>query len=224
MADDAPVVHLIDDDDSVRKAVSRLLKAAGHTVQSYANAGDFLLSLPSAAAGCVVLDVRMPGPSGLELHAALKRLEHPLPVIFLTGHGDIPMSVQAIKAGAVDFLTKPVQRQALLAAVDQALATQRTVQEERRRLAHIRACYESLTERERETFHLVVQGKLNKQIASQMGIAERTVKAHRAQVMEKMQVASLADLVRIAEELGKVLHQSAIDPEREANTSQDPVE
>lgn len=224
MADDAPVVHLIDDDDSVRKAVSRLLKAAGHNVQIYANAGEFLLSLPAAAAGCVVLDVRMPGPSGLELHAAIKRLEHPLPVIFLTGHGDIPMSVQAIKAGAVDFLTKPVQRQALLAAVDQALATQRRFQEERQRLAHIRACYESLTDRERETFHQVVQGKLNKQIATQMGIAERTVKAHRAQVMEKMQVATLADLVRLAEELGKALHQSAIHPEREANTSQVDVE
>ncbi|MFM8250645.1 MAG: response regulator transcription factor [Planctomycetota bacterium] len=224
MADVAPIVHLIDDDDSVRKAVARLLKAAGHSVQCYANAGDFLLSLPSAAAGCVVLDVRMPGPSGLELHAAIKRLENPLPVIFLTGHGDIPMSVQAIKAGAVDFLTKPVQRQALLAAVEQALATQRLAQEERQRLAHIRACYESLTDRERETFHQVVQGKLNKQIATQMGIAERTVKAHRAQVMDKMRVATLADLVRVAEELGKALHQSAIPPERESNTSQAVVE
>lgn len=224
MADVAPIVHLIDDDDSVRKAVARLLKAAGHSVQCYANAGDFLLLLPSAAAGCVVLDVRMPGPSGLELHAAIKRLENPLPVIFLTGHGDIPMSVQAIKAGAVDFLTKPVQRQALLAAVEQALATQRLAQEERQRLAHIRACYESLTDRERETFHQVVQGKLNKQIATQMGIAERTVKAHRAQVMDKMRVATLADLVRVAEELGKALHQSAIPPERESNTSQAVVE
>ncbi|MFM7845527.1 MAG: response regulator transcription factor [Planctomycetota bacterium] len=224
MADVAPIVHLIDDDDSVRKAVARLLKAAGHSVQCYANAGDFLLSLPSAAAGCVVLDVRMPGPSGLELHAAIKRLENPLPVIFLTGHGDIPMSVQAIKAGAVDFLTKPVQRQALMAAVEQALATQRLVKEERQRLAHIRACYESLTDRERETFHQVVQGKLNKQIATQMGIAERTVKAHRAQVMDKMRVATLADLVRVAEELGKALHQSAIPPERESNTSQAVVE
>ncbi|MFM9067589.1 MAG: response regulator transcription factor [Planctomycetota bacterium] len=224
MADVAPIVHLIDDDDSVRKAVARLLKAAGHSVQCYANAGDFLLLLPSAAAGCVVLDVRMPGPSGLELHAAIKRLENPLPVIFLTGHGDIPMSVQAIKAGAVDFLTKPVQRQALMAAVEQALATQRLAQEERQRLAHIRACYESLTDRERETFHQVVQGKLNKQIATQMGIAERTVKAHRAQVMDKMRVATLADLVRVAEELGKALHQSAIPPERESNTSQAVVE
>jgi FixJ family two-component response regulator len=203
MADSVPVVHVIDDDDSVRKAVARLLKAAGHVVQSYANAGEFLLALPTAVPGCLVLDVRMPGPSGLELHAALKRLDNLWPVIFLTGHGDIPMSVQAIKAGAIDFLTKPVQRQALLAAVDHAFDALKKSHEQRQLSEHLRACYESLTDRERETFHHVVEGKLNKQIAISLGIAERTVKYHRAQVMEKMQVASLAELVRAAEELSR---------------------
>lgn len=203
MVDGAYVVHVIDDDDSVRKAVTRLLKAAGHTVRSYASAGEFLLSIATAEPGCVVLDVRMPGPSGLELHAAINRLDQPFPVIFLTGHGDIPMSVQAIKAGAVDFLTKPVQRQALLAAVDHAFDVQRKMVEQRERCDCLRARYQTLTDRERETFHYVVEGKLNKQIAIFLGIAERTVKAHRAQVMEKMQADSLADLVRVAEELSR---------------------
>jgi FixJ family two-component response regulator len=201
MSEISPVIHVVDDDDSVRKALARLLKAAGYDARSYASAGEFLLALPIATPGCIVLDVRMPGPSGLELHTALKRQQISLPIIFLTGHGDIPMSVQAIKAGAVDFLTKPVQRQTLLATVAHALEIQRQASSQRQRIEFLRQCYQALTDREQEIFRLVVQGKLNKQIGVQLGIAERTVKAHRAQVMDKMEVASLADLVRVATEL-----------------------
>lgn len=195
------VVHIVDDDDSVRKALARLLKAAGYEPRVYANAGEFMLALPIATPGCIVLDVRMPGPSGLELHTAIKRQQISLPIIFLTGHGDIPMSVQAIKAGAVDFLTKPVQRQTLLAAVAHALEIQKKASGQQQRIEFLRQCYHALTNREKEIFRLVVQGKLNKQIGVQLGIAERTVKAHRAQVMDKMEVTSLADLVRVATEL-----------------------
>lgn len=202
MNEPLPVIHVIDDDDSVRKAVMRLLKAAGYDAQGYGNAGDFLLAPIPSGPGCIVLDVRMPGPSGLELHAALKKKGSNLPVIFLTGHGDIPMSVQAMKAGATDFLTKPVQSQTLLAAIANALAIQKQCSDQQQRTDYLRACYDSLTEREREIFQQVVQGKLNKQIGGLLGIAERTVKAHRAQVMEKMRVSSLADLVRVATELG----------------------
>lgn len=202
MTEPRPVIHVIDDDDSVRKAVMRLLKAAGYDALGYGNAGEFLLAPVPSGLGCIVMDVRMPGPSGLELHAALKKKESNLPVIFLTGHGDIPMSVQAMKAGAADFLTKPVQRQTLLAAVANALTIQQQCSDRQQRADYLRACYDSLTEREREIFQQVVQGKLNKQIGGLLGIAERTVKAHRAQVMEKMRVSSLADLVRVATELG----------------------
>jgi FixJ family two-component response regulator len=191
------VIHLIDDDDSLRVALGRLLKAAGFEVASYSSAGEFLMNPPPDAPGCLVLDVRMPGPSGLELQAALTRQGCRLPIIFLTGHGDIPMSVRAIKAGAIDFLTKPVERQALLEAIGQALQTQRMNSSSQQRIDQIRTRFESLTDRERAIFSLVIQGKLNKQIAVALGIAERTVKAHRAQVMEKMEVETLADLVRL---------------------------
>lgn len=201
MTENSPLIHVVDDDDSVRKALSRLLKAAGYEAQGYANAGEFLLALPISTPGCIILDVRMPGPSGLELQTALNRQGNILPIIFLTGHGDIPMSVQAMKAGAVDFLTKPVQSQTLLAAVSNALEIQSRASQQQQRMDYLRNCYQSLTDREREIFRLVVQGKLNKQIGAQLGIAERTVKAHRAQVMEKMEVGSLADLVRVAGEL-----------------------
>jgi len=195
------LIHLIDDDDSLRKAVARLLQAAGYTVHTYSSAGEFLIADPGAGPGCIVLDVRMPGPSGLELQSALARKGNRLPIIFLTGHGDIPMSVQAIKAGAIDFLTKPVQSESLLAAVENALEICRQRSGQQQRADFLRDCYQSLSEREREIFKQVVQGRLNKQIAASLGIAERTVKAHRSQVMEKMQVGSLADLVRVAGEL-----------------------
>ena len=205
MTERSPVVHVVDDDDSVRTAVVRLLQAAGHEARGYASAGEFLLGRSDRdAPGCVVLDVRMPGPSGLDLQEALARLEVPLPIVFLTGHGDIPMSVRAMKAGAVDFLTKPVSRDALLAAVRTALARDAETRSARARLHAFRARYETLTPREREVFAGVVAGKLNKQIAGELGTAERTVKAHRAQVMDKMQVASVAELVHVADQLCEV--------------------
>jgi FixJ family two-component response regulator len=202
MTDRGPIVHVVDDDDSVRTAVQRLLQAAGYEARGYASAGEFLLGRSDRdAPGCVVLDVRMPGPSGLDLQEALARLEVPVPIVFLTGHGDIPTSVRAMKAGAVDFLTKPVSRDALLAAVRSALARDAETRAARARVQAWHSRYASLTPREREVFAGVVAGKLNKQIAAELGTAERTVKAHRAQVMEKMQVASLAELVHVAEQL-----------------------
>lgn len=198
---DAPVIHVVDDDESFQAAVSRLLRAAGYAVRTYSNAGDFLLARSDSAPGCILLDVRMPGPSGLELQYALSLQTNPLPIIFLTGHGDIPTSVRAIKAGAVDFLTKPVDRDALLNAVKHAMARDMENRVVREELRTWRAGYEALTARERQVFERVVAGKLNKEIAAELGAAERTVKAHRAQVMEKMRVGSLAELVRVADQL-----------------------
>jgi FixJ family two-component response regulator len=195
-------VHVVDDDQGMRKALGRMLEASGYDVRSYASAGEFLLADRAEGPSCLVLDVRMPGPSGLDLQTALARQEAPLPVVFLTGHGDIPMSVRALKAGAVDFLTKPVDRSTLLAAVEAALAQDATRRVERDELRGLQARYQALSPREREVFAQVVTGKLNKQIAGDIGAAERTVKAHRAKVMEKMQAGSVADLVRMAEHLG----------------------
>jgi FixJ family two-component response regulator len=202
-----PVIHVVDDDDSVRTGVVRLLQAAGFEARGYASAGEFLLGRSDRnAPGCVVLDVRMPGPSGLDLQEALARLEVPLPIVFLTGHGDIPMSVRAMKAGAVDFLAKPVSRDTLLASVRTALARDAETRAAREGLRLLRARYETLTPREREVFAGVVAGKLNKQIAADLGTAERTVKAHRAQIMGKMQVASVAALVHVADLLDAAAH------------------
>jgi FixJ family two-component response regulator len=202
MTERAPIVHVVDDDDSMRTAVLRLLQAAGYDARGYASAGEFLLGRSDRdAPGCVVLDVRMPGPSGLDLQEGLARFEVPIPIVFLTGHGDIPMSVRAMKAGAVDFLTKPVGREALLGAVRSAIARDAEARAAWEVLRVLRARYESLTPREREVFTGVVAGKLNKQIAADLGTAERTIKAHRAQVMEKMQVASIAELVYAADQL-----------------------
>lgn len=192
------IVHVVDDDESLRTAVSRLLRAAGYEVRGYATAGDFSLALADDFTGCVLLDVRMPGPSGLDLQAALTRSGRDVPIIFLTGHGDIPMSVRAMKAGAVDFLTKPVQRAALLAAVKTALEREAATREERAQLRAWRECLESLTPREREVFDRVTAGEPNKQIADELGAAERTVKVYRAEAMRKMGAASLAELVQIS--------------------------
>jgi FixJ family two-component response regulator len=194
-------IHVVDDDESLRTALMRLLRAAGYAIRTYASAGDFLLNKPENAPGCVILDVRMPGPSGFELQEAIAKLDESLPIIFLTGHGDIPMSVRAIKAGAVDFLTKPVRRETLLQAVRTALAGSAERCATRELLHSLRSRYESLTPREREVFARVVSGKLNKQIAGELGTCERTVKAHRAHVMEKMQLTSVAELVRAADQL-----------------------
>ena len=195
------VIHLVDDDESLRNAVQRLLTAAGYRVRTYASAGDFLLEPPVDAPGCLLLDLRMPGPSGLDLQEALKRHEVRLPVIFLTGHGDLPTGVRAIQAGAVDFLTKPVERETLFAAVAQALeldAAQRAV---RSTHSDLHRKYAQLTARERAVLEGIVAGKLNKQIAGDLGVAERTVKAQRAQVMAKLGATNAAELGRIAAQL-----------------------
>jgi FixJ family two-component response regulator len=197
-----PIVYVVDDDDSLRKAVTRLLHAAGYDVRGYASAGDFVLaSREKDKRGCVLLDIRMPGPSGLDLQEALAREDEPLPVIFLTAHGDVPTTVRAMKAGAVDFLTKPIKRDVLLSAVRTALARDAQLHTSREQLRELRSRFAKLTPREREVFDLVVAGKLNKQIAGELGMAERTVKAHRGQVMAKMQVTSLAELVHLADKM-----------------------
>ncbi len=196
-----PLIHVVDDDESLRTAVLRLLGAAGFEACGYASTGDFLLHPLPDRPGCLLLDVRMPGPSGLDLQAALKRQGIMLPVIFLTGHADVTSSVRAMKAGAVDFLTKPVKRDILLDALRRALeldALQRAARDEADRL---RARFASLTLREREVFDLIIAGRLNKQIAEELGIAERTVKLQRAQVMAKLGAGSAAELGRLAERL-----------------------
>jgi FixJ family two-component response regulator len=201
MTSASPIVHVVDDDDSVRTAVARLLRAAGYEVRVHASAGDFLLSRQPDRTGCVILDVHMPGPSGLEVQEAFTKSGDSMPIVFLTGHGDIPTSVRAIKAGAVDFLTKPVQKGALLSAVESALAHDDKNRSDRAKLSDLRARYEALTPREQAIFSRVTAGMLNKQIAIELCISERTVKAHRSRVMEKLNVQSLAELARIAEQL-----------------------
>lgn len=195
------VIRVVDDDQSFRTAVSRLLRAAGHEVREYASAGDFLLAEADQEPGCVLLDLRMPGPSGLDLQASLARSDQSLPIIFLTGHGNVPVTVRAMKAGATDFLVKPVRREALLAAIRIAIEKDRESRARREELRSLRARYDRLSCREREVLEHVVAGRLNKQIASAIGAAERTVKAHRARVMLKMQVTSVAELVRVTDRL-----------------------
>jgi len=196
------VVFLLDDEPDLVKALSRLLGAEGFTVRGFTSAQDFLAAYRPANRSCLVLDVAMPELDGLELHRRLTHAGIPLPIVFLTGHGDIPMSVQAIKAGAVDFLTKPVNDSDLLRAVRAAIRQSDEQREANDRLAQMRERQARLTHREIEVMRHVVAGQLNKQIAADLAIAEHTVKVHRARVMEKMGVQSLADLVRSAELLG----------------------
>ena len=198
MAASNAVIHVVDDDPSVRESLTRLLGVLGFEVRQYASAGEFLLVWPVDAPGCLLLDVRMPGPSGLDLQLALSRRADAPPVVFLTGYGDIPMSVLAIQRGAVDFLTKPVDRDVLLGAVTTALERDSERRESNRTRQHVRESFETLTPRERAVFVQVVEGRLNKQIATSLGTCERTVKAHRAHVMEKMHVHSVAELVHHA--------------------------
>ena len=202
MTTPTPLIHVVDDDESLRTALLRLLDAAGFNARGYASVGDFLLQPPPPdGPGCVLLDVRMPGPSGLDLQAALLRQGNALPVVFLTGYADVVASVQAMKAGAVDFLTKPVERQDLFEALRRALARDATERTARAQAEQLRAAFAALTPREQAVFDRIVDGQLNKQIADALGIAERTVKMQRAQLMTKLGVSSAAELGRLAERL-----------------------
>ena len=196
------VVFVIDDDASMRDAISRLLNAVGLTVQTFASAREFLAGKLPDVPGCAVLDVRLPGLSGLDLQREMVERGIHIPVIFITGHGDIPMSVQAMKAGAVEFLTKPFRDQDLLDAVRLGIQLDRQGRKERAELAELRDGHRQLTPREREVMSLVVAGLLNKQIALRLGTSEKTIKIHRSHVMQKMRADSLADLVRMSQKLG----------------------
>jgi RNA polymerase sigma factor (sigma-70 family) len=196
------IIHVVDDDDAIRVAVSRLLRASGYQVMVYQSANDLMNNLPSAERGCILLDVQMPRIDGLQLQEALADAGVALPIIFLTGHGDIAMSVKGIKAGAEDFLTKPVDKNILLRAIEQALSRYDQIHERDLQLNTLRKLFATLTPREREVFGLVVRGKLNKQIAHELGTSERTVKAHRHNIVAKLNVQSTAALVSIAERLG----------------------
>ena len=197
------LVHVVDDDPSFLTAMERRLKHAGYEVATYASALHLLVGLPNESVpSCILLDVRIPGLSGPDLQGRLKELGSMLPIIFLTGHADIPVAVQAIKAGADDFLIKPVSSDDLLHAVERAIGRHQVAHNQKVRLEQMSALVGSLTPRERQVFDLVVLGRMNKQIARELGTAERTVKAHRQRVMEKMQVQSVAELVSLAERVG----------------------
>jgi FixJ family two-component response regulator len=202
MGEAESIVFIIDDDPLYRSSSERLVRSVGFSVQSFESARDFLSSRRPNVPSCLVLDVRMPGLSGLDLQRELAEAGVHTPIIFVTGHGDIPMSVQAMKAGAVEFLTKPFRDQALLDAIRQAIGRDRVARQQYARNADLRRRYESLKPREREVFKCVVSGMLNKQIADELGATERTVKFHRGNIMLKMQAKSLAELVRMAEALG----------------------
>jgi FixJ family two-component response regulator len=205
MTERPPTVIIVDDDPSFRTFLERLVGTVGLKSVAFTSAEEFLRTPRQEGPACLILDVQMPGLSGLDLQRELAQADLQIPIIFITGHGDIPMTVQAMKAGAVGFLTKPFRNQDLLDAVREAINLDNESTRRRAEVADLRRRYESLTAREREVIALVVAGLLNKQIAGELGTAERTVKAHRSQVMQKMRADSVADLVRMADRLGIVV-------------------
>ena len=202
MNETLPIVFVVDDESAVGVSIKRLLHSVGLEARHFTSASEFLRAKRPDAPGCIVLDVRLPDLSGLDLQQELAKANVDLPVIFVTGHADIPMTVRAMKAGAVEFLTKPFREQELLEAVQRAISRHRQIRDQRASMRVLQSRYELLTPREREVFPLVASGLLNKQVAAELNASEKTIKVHRGQLMQKMEAHSLSDLIRMAEQLG----------------------
>lgn len=202
MNETLPIVFVVDDDSAVGVSIKRLLHSVGLEARHFTSASEFLRAKHPDAPGCIVLDVRLPDLSGLDLQQELAKANVDLPVIFVTGHADIPMTVRAMKAGAVEFLTKPFREQELLEAVQRAISRHRQTRDQRASMRVLQSRYELLTPREREVYPLVASGLLNKQVAAELNASEKTIKVHRGQLMQKMEAHSLSDLIRMAEQLG----------------------